>query len=147
MATLKEMITDPTKRKAVIDDCAQLVDDEVSNKGGLSGIAIKGAYAVVKAIKPGVVREAVDHLIDEFCEKLEPYWATFKANGSGTFERSLDGKRTEVANALLGVTDVRAAKAKNGTIKKAYEKLRPTGVKNVEQAVPGIARVIEKHAV
>jgi hypothetical protein len=146
MATLKEMIADPAKRRGVIDDCARLVDEEVSNKGGLSGIAIKGGYAVVKAIKPGIIREMVDKLIDEFCEKLEPYWADFTAKGSGTFERSLEGKRTEVANALLGVTDKRAARAENRTIKKAYEKLRPTGVKNVEQAVPGIARLIAKHA-
>ena len=146
MAKLNEMIADPAKRKAVIEDCTRLVDDEVANKGGLSGLAIKGGYAMVKAIKPGIIREVVDKLIDEFCEKLEPYWADFQTKGGGTFERSLETKRTEVANALLGVTDKRATKADNRTIKKAYEKLRPTGVKNVEAAVPGIARIIEKHA-
>jgi hypothetical protein len=146
MATLKDLLQEPAKRRAIVDDCARLVDEEVSAKGGLSGLAIKGAYAVVKAIKPGMVRDACEHLIDEFVEKLEPYWADHKAKGSGTFVAFLSPKSTEVANALLGVTDRKAARAKNPTIKKAYEKLRPTGVKNVESAVPGVAKIIERHA-
>ncbi|MEL6548399.1 MAG: hypothetical protein AAFQ82_27495 [Myxococcota bacterium] len=51
-----------------------------------------------------------------------------------------------MANALLGVTDERAARADNQTLKKAYKKLRPKAVGHVESAVPGIARIIEKHA-
>ena len=34
----------------------------------------------------------------------------------------------------------------NGKLKKTYEKLRPTAKKHVEEAVPGIARLIEKHS-
>ena len=147
MTSLAELLTDAAKRKAVVDDCVRLVDDEVSNKGGLSGIAIKGGYAVVKAIKPGITRDAVEHLIDEFVAKLDPYWQDFKKAGGKGFSTFLEPKKTQVANALLGVTDAKASRAKNQTIKKAYDKLRPTGVKNVEQAVPGIARIIEKHAV
>lgn len=147
MSSLADLLKSPAKRKAVIDDCTRLVDDEVSAKSGLSGLAIKGGYAVVKAIKPGIVRDAVDHLIDEFVEKLAPYWTDFQGSGGGkTFGAFLDPKKTEVANALLEVTDGKARNAKNGTIKKAYDKLRPTGVKNVEQAVPGIAEIIQKHA-
>ncbi len=146
MATLKELLQDQAKRRAIVDDCARLVDDEVSAKSGLSGLAIKSAYAVVKAIKPGMVKDACEHLIDEFCEKLEPYYADHKAKSGGTFVAFLTPKSTEVANSLLGVTDRKAANAKNQTIKKAYDKLRPTGVKNVESAVPGIARIIERHA-
>jgi hypothetical protein len=146
MATLKDLLTDATKRRAIVDDCARLVDDEVSAKGGLSGLAIKGAYAVVKALKPGMVRDACEHLIDEFVEKIEPHYAEHKASGGGSFVSFLSGRSTKVADDLLGVTDRRAASAKNPTIKKAYEKLRPTGVKNVEAAVPGIAKIIEKHA-
>lgn len=147
MSSLADLLKTPAKRKAVIDDCARLVDDEVSAKSGLSGLAIKGGYAVVKAIKPGIVRDACDHLIDEFVEKLAPYWTEFQEHGAGkSFGAFLEPKKTQVANALLEVTDGKARNAKNATIKKAYDKLRPTGVKNVEQAVPGIAAVIQKHA-
>ena len=44
------------------------------------------------------------------------------------------------------ISDERAARAKNQAAKKAYEKLRPTGKKNVEAAVPRLAAMVEKHA-
>jgi hypothetical protein len=146
MAKLKEVLLKDGKRDVVVTDCVRLVDDEVANKGGLSGIAVKGAYAIVKAIKPGIIREAVDRMLDEFVDKLDGYYADYESKGSpGTFESFLSPKAAAVADTLLGVTDRRAAKAENATIKKAYEKLRPTGAKHVEAAVPGIARVVQRH--
>ena len=50
-----------------------------------------------------------------------------------------------IAEALLGITDDRAARAPGGVVKKSYEKLRPTAKKHVEEAVPGVARLIDKH--
>ncbi|MBC7792740.1 MAG: hypothetical protein H7Z43_03450 [Clostridia bacterium] len=146
MSALADLLKNTVKRNAIVDDCARLVDEEVAAKGGLSGIAIKGGYAVIKALKPGIIRDACDHLVDEFVGKLDPYWADFKTTGGKTFESFLTPKKNQVANALLEVTDGKARNAKNPTIKKVYDKLRPTGVKNVEVAVPGIARVIEKNA-
>ncbi len=143
---LKEVISAANKRPAVVDDCVRLIDDEVRAKGGLSGVAVKGAYTVVKAVKPGIIREAADRLLDPFVEKLEPFYQDWKDNGGGSFDGFLSGRKTEVANALLGVTDERAARADNQTLKKAYQKLRPKAVGHVESAVPGIARIIEKHA-
>ena len=64
MPKLVEILQDPTKRKAVIADCQTVIDEEVADKGGLSGIAIKTAYKVVKGVKPGFISEAIDNLID-----------------------------------------------------------------------------------
>ena len=145
MPTLNEILLKPEERPRVIADCIVLVDAEVAKKSGLTGMAIKAAYAVVKRLKPGIIREAVDSLLDEFIDKLEPFYAA--CLGTGEDVQSYFASRTEiVANALLGVTDARAARAKNKTIKAAYEKLRPTGVKHTAAAVPGIAALIRKHA-
>jgi hypothetical protein len=146
MAKLKDILLDSAKRGQVVHDCAQLVDEEVSNKGGLSGMAVKAAYAVVKRIKPGIVGELVDKLMDEFVSNLEPFYADFQAKGGGaTLAAYLQGRSSEVTSALLNITDARAAKADNRTLKSAYEKLRPTAVKHTEAAVPGIARVLSKY--
>src|SRR5690242_9550291 len=56
MATLAEVLTSDAKKAAVVDDCCTLIDQEVSDKGGLSGIAIKAGYSAVKGIKPGFVK-------------------------------------------------------------------------------------------
>src|SRR5258708_22971618 len=72
--TMNDMFVGRGNRPKVIADCVQLVNEEVDSKGGLTGLAVKGAYAIVKAVKPGFVTEAVDHMLDDFVKRLEPFW-------------------------------------------------------------------------
>src|SRR5690348_8517556 len=120
------LLSDKSKRPRLLSDCERLIDDEVSSKGGLSGLAIKGAYKVVCAIKPGLVREAMDGLLDDFVKRLEPFYEQHRKNGGEprNFGDSLNRKSGEVADALLGITDDRAKRANNETLKSAYNKLR-----------------------
>ena len=145
MTTLKDIVTSD-KRPAIVRDAVQLVDSEVHSKSGLSGLAIKAGYGAVKAIKPSLIQDAVDNLLDKFVDKLEPFYARWIEGGkSGSFDAFLSGQKTAVANALLAVTDERAKNVDNKTIRKTYEKLRPQGEKNVEAAVPGLGRVLQKY--
>ncbi|MFO0620912.1 MAG: hypothetical protein U0745_05925 [Polyangia bacterium] len=143
--TLPEILTEATRRKSVVADCVLLIEEEVSKKGGLSGIAIKGAFAIVKAVKPGFIAEAMDHMLDDFSTRLDPFYQANKTTG-----RSLPSYFAEqsgsISEALLGITDQRAQRAQNQSVKKTYEKLRPTAKKHVEEAIPGIAKLIEKHS-
>lgn len=144
--TLVSRLTAPDRRRQVIADCVALIDEEVGRKGGFSGAAIKLAYSTVKAVKPGFVAEAVDHLLDDFARRLEPFYqAHRKQGGARSLPDFMTGESGQVADALLGITDERAARAQGGVVKKSYEKLRPTARKHVEEAVPGIARLIDKH--
>lgn len=146
MTTLKDALLTPDKRPRLVDDTARLVDDEVRAKSGISGMAIKAGYKTINAVKPTLVRDAVDNLLDRFVDKLEPFYAQWNEAGrSGTFGNYLAGRPREVANALLAVTDDRARSVDNRTIKKTYEKLRPQGEKNVEAAVPGLGRTLDRH--
>jgi hypothetical protein len=144
--SLTEKLTQPPKRDTVVADCCSLVDDEVKSKGGISGIAIKGAYGVVKAVKPKFVSEVVDGMLDEWVEKLSPFWEEWdKAGRSRPFAEHLRSQGDRVAEKLLEVTDGRARGAKNATVKKMYEKMRPTAKKHVEEAVPRLGALVERH--
>jgi hypothetical protein len=145
MSTLTEILLVPGTRPKVIADCVRLIEEEVDSKGGFSGIAIKGAFMVVKAVKPGFINEAVDHMLDDFVRRLEPFHteAQQKNEPIGPF---LSARTESVADALLAISDERAARAKNQSLKKAYEKLRPSAKKNVEAAVPRLGRLIAKYA-
>ena len=145
MSTLKEILLVPGNRPKVVADCTTVVQEEVDSKGGLSGLAIKAAYAVVKAVKPGFISEALDHMLDDFVARLEPFWADAQAKNEPV-GALMNARAGEVADALLAISDERAARAKNQGAKKAYEKLRPTGKKHVEAAVPRLGRLIAKHA-
>jgi hypothetical protein len=141
------LLDDKSKRPRILTDCERLIDDEVSSKGGLSGLAIKGAYKVVCAVKPGIIRESMDMLLDDFVKRLEPFYADHRKAGAAPaqFGDTLNRRSGEVADALLGITDDRAKRAKNATLKSAYEKLRPQAKKHVEEAVPRVGRTLSPH--
>jgi hypothetical protein len=144
--SLRETLLAPDKRSRVVQDTVRLVEQEVSAKGGLSGVAIKAGYKAVSNLKPTLIQEAVDGLIDLFVEHLEPFFADWRDNPAGkTFGQALSSRAGEVANALLAVTDQRADHAQHATLKKVYQKLRPYGEKNVVAAVPGLGSMMDKH--
>lgn len=145
MGTLRDIVSDEQRRKALIDDAIGAIDAEVQDKGGLGGMAIKGAYAMVKGIAPGIMVKLVGNLLPGFLDALQPFFDKAKASGADV-KTEFSNHRPEIANALLTVTDARAAAAGSGPLKKGYEKLRPSAQKHVEQAVPRLAEVIAKHA-
>ncbi|RZQ64979.1 DUF6918 family protein [Amycolatopsis suaedae] len=145
-ASLKEILLDTNRRPAVVTDLQTLVDEEVSEKGGVSGAVVKTGYAAVKKIKPGIIPAAVDSLLDDFAGALEPFYGDFRAQGGSDFGAYLTNRSDEASDALLGVTDARAEKSSRDSIKKVYGKLRPNGKKNVEEALPRLGKLIDKHA-
>ena len=144
--TLKEILLDESRRPTVVTELADLVDAEVSAKSGVSGTVVKTGYGAVKKIKPGMIGAAVDSLLDDFVVKLEPFYGDYKATGGADFGSYLQGRPEEVADALLTVTDARAESSNRDAIKKVYDKLRPQGKKNVEEALPALGKLIDKHA-
>ncbi len=145
MPNLTETLTSEAKKGAVVDDCVALIDAEVADKGGLTGLAIKAGYKTIQGIKPGFVKQVVTDLLPEFAQALDPLWAEAKAQGQNP-RQFFDANAPRVADALLGITDEKARRSKSGMIKGTYEKLRGSAKKNVEAAVPRLAQMIEKHA-
>ncbi|MCL2723680.1 MAG: hypothetical protein FWD69_04500 [Polyangiaceae bacterium] len=143
--SLVDAFTDEAKKPQIIKDCCELIDAEVKDKGGISGLAIKAGYGAVKGIKPGFIEGAVTDLVPEFAKVLEPIYADAKSQNKPVAE-FFSSNTGRVADALLSITDAKAARAKSGVAKGAYEKLRGAAKKNVEQAVPRLGRLIEKHA-
>ncbi len=139
--TLKDIITTPETRPVVVEECVELVEAEV----GAKGLFIRGAYKTVKKIKPGFVKGAIDGLLDDWLEKMEPFYGDWRQAGSGGYSDYLKTRKTEVADELLKVTDERARTSKHKTAAKMYKKLRPSALKNVESAVPGLGKLIEVH--
>lgn len=143
----QRLLGDPARRPRLLDDCVRLIDDEVRDKSGLTGLAIKGGYKIVCAVKPGIIREAMDHLLDDFVKRLEPFWQMHQAEGAApaAFGDGLRRRGPEVADALLGITDDRAKRANNATLKSAYQKLRPQAKKHVEEAIPRVGRTLSAY--
>ena len=144
MSTLTEILTDEAKQPEILADCCKLIDEEVKDKGGISGLAIKAGYGAVKGVKPGFVEGAVKDLLPEFAKALEPIYQDAKTQNKSVGD-FFAANSARVADALLTITDAKASRAKSGVAKGAYEKLRGSAKKNVEAAVPRLGKMIEKY--
>jgi hypothetical protein len=144
--TLKASLLDGDRRGAVVADLQDFVDQEVAGKGGLSGGFIKTGYAAVKKVKPGIIRSAIDSMLDEFVDALEPYWTAYRSQPVPGFGAYLTARPHEVAQALLAVTDRRAQRSSRASVINVYGKLRPKGEQNVIEALPRLGDLVERHA-
>ncbi|PTR31302.1 hypothetical protein C8K36_101329 [Rhodococcus sp. OK519] len=146
VAALNDALLDDARKPAVLADVKALVDAEVSDKKGASGLALKGGYGAVKKVGPSIVSDAIEGLLPAFVARLEPFWQEFAASGEGSFSAFLTARSDAAADALLGVTDERIAGSDKGAIKKVYSSLRPSAKKHVVEALPRLGDLVQKHA-
>lgn len=134
-------------RTIVIDDTTRLIDEEVRAKSGITGMALKGGYKVVQKLKPTMIEEAVDHLLDDFTAALDPLYQQYLVDPqAANFERFLASHDEQAAHDLLSITDKKAERADNRVLKSTYKKLRGQAERHVRQALPGVGRLIDRHA-
>ncbi len=145
MSLAEKLTQDPEKRKKVIKDATQVLEAEVADKSGMTGLAVKGVFKVIKNFQPGFIPKAIDDLLDEFVGRVEPFYEQWVSDPGG---RDLRGhfvqNGSDVADALLGVTDERAKHSKHKQLVKAYGKLRPRGKQHVQAAMPRVGEMIDR---
>ena len=135
------MLAKDPVRPHVIDDCVELIDAQVKQKGFI----IKSAYATIKAIKKRFIPEVVDSMLDEWLDKLQPHYDRWSASKTSSFSDYVVARSDDVAEDLLAVTDGRAARTSHTTAKKMYGRMRDGAKKNVIEAIPALGKMIEKH--
>ena len=145
MGALYDLIQDPTKRRAIVDDGVRAIEDEVASKKGLSGAVVKAGFKVVRGISPGFIPKALDHLLDDFAQQVDPFYDEWKANEQGPLDTYFNRRAPEIADALLSITDARARNAENRAVKKAYDKLRGQGAQHTIAAMPRVSALLSKH--
>ena len=145
-ATLHEILLAPESRPHVVDDCNALIEREVAEKSGFSGTAVKLAYKTVNTFLPGHIRHMVESLLPQMVDKLQPYWADFNTSGGSGFGDYLAKRGEEVSQALLSVTDARAAASGRPTVIKAYGTVRRSAAKHVEAALPQVGDLVLRYA-
>jgi hypothetical protein len=144
-ATLQQILLTPDTQPKVIADCHTLIEQEIKDKSGISGTAVKLAYKTVTSFAPGYYKGMVELLVPHIVDKLEPYWADFSTSGSSEFGDYLVKRGGEVSEALLSVTDDAATRSDKPVILKAYRSVRGSAAKNVEAALPRLGDLVLKY--
>jgi hypothetical protein len=147
MSALKERLLDPAVRPALVKDCCALIDERVKAIKGFTGVAVKGGYATVKAIKTGFVDGVVDALLDEWVAEMTAFEDEFQrtATAAPQFSAFLVAHRGRVAEALITVTDRRAETTKHKTAASFYYRLRKSAVSHVDEAIPDLVALLVRH--
>lgn len=140
---LNQGLLDPTKKQMVVDDCCNMIETQLASKSGISGMALKAAFAALKGIKPGYVNGAVEQLLPECFTAIDPIWNEGVQNGDPVGHLAASSSVT--ADALLNIVDGRVKNSSRQIVKGTYEKLRGSAKKHVEEAVPDFAKVIDKY--
>lgn len=144
MTHLGEYLLAPARRADVVRDACGLIDAEVSRASGVSGLAVRSAYRLVRGIRPGMIATAVDGLLQPFADQLDPFFQEHRTTGKPLVQ-ILVAERTSMADALLSITDDRAERTSHASARRAYQQLRGTARLHVEAAAPGIAGLITAH--
>jgi hypothetical protein len=145
-ATLQEILLAPDTQPQVLADCYTLIEQELSDKSGMSGAAVKLAYKTVNTFMPGHVHHMVEVLLPDMVGQLEPFWVDFSASGSSGFGDYLAKRSDEVTQALLSVSDARAAGSGRPTVVRAYGSVRGSAVKHITAALPRVGDLVQKYA-
>lgn len=140
---LSDQLKDKHTRTSLAADCAKLMDEQVAAKNGFSGLALKAAYGVVKSVEPSYIPNAIQRILPDALTALDPVWN--EGMQSGNPVQHLIQNRSRTADMLLSITDVKIEKSKNGVVRASYNKLRKSVKSDVEEAVPGLAKILGVH--
>jgi hypothetical protein len=140
---ISDVLNDPNKEASVVADCVKLIDEQVAAKGGMSGLAFKAAYSGVKGVRPGYIDGAIGRLLPEAFNALDSIWSEGLQTGDPV--GFLSQNRSRAADALLSITDARIEKTTNGFVRGSYNKFRNSAKTDVEEAIPGLAKIIDNH--
>lgn len=144
---MREILEQPDVRPRAVTACLALLDAEVERKRGLTGAAIRTAYGFVGRLRPGIMRDAVDVLLPEFADALQPFYERAEVErGAGeshkqAFARLVASERDAVGRALLDVTDRRVRETRSA-VQSAYGRLRGVAKEHVDAAIPGLAQTL-----
>ena len=140
---LADLLLNDNERPKVVAEVSHLIESQVSAKRGFSGTALRTAMSMARKASPNAIPNSVDHLLPEFCETLQPHYDAFLAQGSGTFADYVSQRKADISDEILSVTDRRAARSTNKTVKSMYAKLRSTAEDEVRNVAPGLARIVD----
>lgn len=144
--TLSQQLLSKQTRPAVIKDLVEVVQQEVAAKKGVAGAAVKAGYGAASKVVPNLTERALNKLFPDLAKALDPFWESFSTSGATDFGSHLSARGTEVAAALLAVTDQKVAASGKEPIKKVYKALRGKADSHVQAALPRLGAALQRHA-
>jgi hypothetical protein len=141
MDRLADILLKEGVRDRLVAEMARAIGQEIQERRGLMGSAIRGGFRFVSNMRHDFVYVALDDMLEAFVEELDPLYAEHGSpEGFGDY---LIANRDRVAHGMLRVSQARRQAIRSAAIRQAYDRLQPFARSNVERAVPRLGRVIQ----
>lgn len=142
MSTLSDLLLAPHQRDALISDCAKLIQNQIDNHAPMRRMALKAGISILNSIRQDGLRWAVERMLPEFIAALEPLYGRFKQSNDRDFSLFLRKHSEDAVEALLGAADKRARQVQSAVLRGGYARVRPMARAEVEEALPGLSKLI-----
>lgn len=142
--TLLEILNDDTLRTRFLKDGEALIAQQVQAKRGLSGMAVKAGFKAIQKVSPSVINSALQNLLPAFQPVIEPYFEQGQNSAEGV-AAYFQANASEIAEAMLSVTDRKANGAKNKVLKKTYAGLRGQARQHTTDAIPAVGALLQSY--
>lgn len=145
MTSLAELLLAAPRRDALIKGGAALLEKSIADRGGLTGVAYRTGYAMIKAAKPGAAQRASKELMPGFAEALEPLFQQHLQGGGNpeVFGSSLLTHGSEAVTRMIAVADQRV-EGSSEMVRKTYARFRGNAEAEVTRILPGFAALIDQ---
>ena len=132
-------------RTEFIAECGALVEKVASAQSGISGMAIKGGLAAAKKADANVVPKALERILPDVLDALDPRWQDFADSGKDDFGAFLEPRQEEVSDEIMNIADKHVEKVNSAALRKPYNSLRGKATKILSPEVPAFGRIVQKH--
>ena len=145
MTSLKELLVG-NRFDAAVADMANFITTTVDKQSGLTGMALKGALSTATKFDSDIVAKGSRRVMPEMAEGLDPLWQEYTTGGGTDFGAHLVDNKDRAMDAILSVADRNSDTINIPGVSKMYGTLRGKAAKVVEQELPTIGQLVEKHA-
>lgn len=131
-------------RDTVVERISAVIEEQVANRKGFAGAGLRTAIKMAKATRGDtVVSEAVNRLLPDYCEALEPHFQQFRDSDETDFPAFVKAREDVIAEDMVAVIDRRAEKSNHQTFRKMHKQLRSTVGGEVRVALPHLAQLVQ----
>jgi len=148
MPHLAERLWAEDRRQILVQDFTQLTESLVAARRGLKGLGLKTSFAMLKSVRPNAVPRALEVLLPQFAQALDPLFQEFMRDGGkirdADFSRFLQRHARRAVDAMLSVTDARVDASRHKSLKKIYASLRGSAHDEMLEVLPAFANLLSR---
>ncbi len=144
MTSLKELLV-ANGFEAAVTDMADFISTTVDKQSGLTGMALKGAMATATKVDSDILTKGSRRILPEMAASLDPLWQEYTTGNTADFGTHLAANKDRALDAILSVADRNADGISIPGLSKVYKGVRGKAAKVIEQELPAIGQLVEKH--